>query len=191
MMRNIFRQADTMIAVESRPAIVDFADILAATEIVDDDIPGAPWSEWDGWEHTALSALAFDHAEDMQGYAGRKVVQVHDDWGVYDHARRNGASKQVAAELSAASRRQTLRQLVEWYTNGWAWYGVTCRFTVLGDTYRDSLWGIDDIGYAETCRVEIAEQVAYQLEQKGYTVTGRQVPKQQRYSRVNSQNWSN
>jgi len=34
--RNIFRQGDTMIAVESRPATVAFQDILDATTVVPD-----------------------------------------------------------------------------------------------------------------------------------------------------------
>ena len=33
-MRNTFRQGDTMIAVESRPATVSFDDLLEATEVV-------------------------------------------------------------------------------------------------------------------------------------------------------------
>jgi len=79
----------------------------------------------------------------------------------------------VAAELSAASRRQTIRQLANWYEDGWAWYGVRCRFTVLGDEFEASLWGIDDAEYAERdIKVEMALDVAGQLEKAGFTVTG-------------------
>ena len=45
-MRNTFRQADTMIAVESRPATVSFEEILKATEVVYDEYESmTPW-EW-------------------------------------------------------------------------------------------------------------------------------------------------
>jgi len=59
-MRNIFRHGDTMIAVESQPAMIAFDDLLAATRVIDDTDNGeAPWENWDGWEHTAKPAHAF------------------------------------------------------------------------------------------------------------------------------------
>ena len=43
-MRNTFRHADTMIAVESRPATIAFDDLLAATEVVYDQYESmTPW----------------------------------------------------------------------------------------------------------------------------------------------------
>ena len=99
----------------------------------------------------------------------------------------------------AAERRRTLAQLVKWYGDGWEWFGVGCRFIVLGDEYVDSLWGIDDPEYAETLKEEIALNVAAQLEEAGYTVTdkpeGRQgwtrADKQDRLSRnLAQQNWA-
>ena len=210
-MRNTFRHGNTMIAVESQPATIAFDDLLAATRVIDDTDNGeAPWENWDGWEHTAKPSHAFDHADvrEMQGYARtwdrgeRYVIQLPagEDYGVYDYARANGASRQVAAELSAASRRQTIRQLAKWYEDGWAWYGVRCRFTVLGDEFEASLWGIDDPEYAERdIKVEMALDVAGQLEKAGYTVTGRpehrqglsRTDKQDRLRRkLGGQNWA-
>lgn len=213
-MRNTFRHGDTMIAVESTPATVDFPDLLTATRVIDDTDNGeAPWDNWDGWEHVAKSAHAFDHGDvrDRQGYArtwdrGERLVitlPAGEDYGVYDDARKNGASRGVAAELSAASRRQTLAQLVKWYEEGWAWYGVRCRFELLGDEYEASLWGIDDADYAEReVKVEMALDVAHQLEKAGYTVTGKpehqpgwqgwtREEKQERIRRhLAAQNWS-
>jgi hypothetical protein len=180
-----------MLSVETRSALIDFADILASTEVVNDTMPGAPWEEADGWEHTSLPANLFYNAQKRQGYVKGCLIQVQaqEDWGVYDYARRNGASKQVAAELSAAARRRALSQLVEWYRDGWEWFGVRCTYAVLGSTYHYAAWGIDDADYAESLRAEVAGEVAHQLEQAGYTVTGRHVLKHRR-GNVNSQNWA-
>jgi hypothetical protein len=213
-MRNTFRHGDTMIAVESQPATIAFDDLLAATRVIDDTDNGeAPWENWDGWEHTAKPPHAFDHADvrEMQGYActwgrGERYVitlPAGDTDGVYRYARERGASRQVAAEALAAARRQTIAQLVEWYEDGWQWFGVRCRFTMLGDEFEASLWGIDDAEYAERdIKVEMALDVAGQLEKAGYTVTGKPVhrpgflgwsreDKQQRIRRnLAAQNWA-
>jgi len=106
----------------------------------------------------------------------------------------------VAAEALAAARRQTIAQLVNWYENGWQWYGVRCRYDALGDEFEASLWGIDDAEYAEReIKVEMALDVADQLEQAGYTVTGKpecrqglsHTDKQERIRRnLAAQNWA-
>ena len=87
---------------------------------------------------------------------------------------RVAASRQVAAEALAADAAEPSRQLVEWYEDGWQWYGVRCRYDALGDEYEASLWGIDDAEYAEReIKVEMALDVADQLEKAGFTVTGK------------------
>jgi len=210
MSYNTFRQGDTMIAVESRPAIVSFEEILEATEVVHDEYENmTPWEHCDGFEHTATSERRFReeaNARAMQGsvycdgHRERLVIELPDeeDYGICQYARGNGASRQVAAEMVAAERRRTLAQLVKWYDSGWEWYGVRCRFKVLGDEYNDSLWGIDDAEYAETLKEEIALNMAAQLEEAGYTVTGKpehrqtytRADKQARLSRnLAAQNW--
>ena len=210
-MRNTFRHGDTMIAVESRPAAVSFEEILKATEVVNDEYESmAPWEHGDGFEHTATPERRFcDEADarDMQGsvycngHRERLVIELpaKTDYGIFEYARRNGASRQVAAEMVAATRRRTLAQLVEWYDSGWEWYGVRCRFEVLGEVYNDSLWCIDDAEYAETLKEEIALNVAAQLEDAGYTVTDKpehrqtytRADKQARLTRnLAAQNWA-
>ena len=210
-MRNTFRHGGTMIAVESQPATIAFDDLLAATRVIDDTDNGeAPWENWDGWEHTAKPPHAFDDADvqAMQGYCrtwdrGERYVialPAGDTDGVYRYARERGASRQVAAEALAAARRQTIAQLVNWYENGWQWYGVRCRYDALGDEFEASLWGIDDAEYAEReIKVEMALDVADQLEQAGYTVTGKpecrqglsHTDKQERIRRnLAAQNWA-
>jgi hypothetical protein len=144
----------------------------------------------------------------MQGYActwgrgERYVIQLPagDTDGVYRYARERGASRQVAAEALAAARRQTIAQLVNWYEDGWQWYGVRCRYDTLGDDFEASLWGIDDAEYAEReIKVEMALDVAHQLEKAGYTVTGKpecrrgQSREEKRRSlryRLAAQNWA-
>ena len=71
--------------------------------------------------------------------------------------------------MVACDRRRTLDQLVKWYTDGWQWWGVKCEY--LG--FEDSVWGIDDDEYAENeVRVEIACEVAHQMQEAGFTVNG-------------------
>jgi len=210
-MRNTFRQDDTMIAVESGPATIAFDDVLAATEVVYDEYESmTPWEHCDGFEHTATPELRFRdeaNARQMQGsvfcdgHRERLVIELpeKEDYGIYQYMWDRGASKQVAREAVAAERRRTLAQLVKWYGDGWAWYGVRCRFDALGDEYSDSLWGIDDPEYAETLKEEIALNVAAQLEEAGYTVTDKpehrqgwtRADKQARLSRnLSAQNWA-
>ena len=197
-MRNTFRHGDTMIAVESRPATIAFEDILEATEVVADEYESmTPWEHCDGFEHVATPERRFrDEADarEMQGsvycdgHRERLVIELprEADYGIYQYAREHGASRQVAAETVAAERRRTLAQLVKWYGDGWEWFGVKCDFEVLGDEYHDSIWGVDDAEYAETLKEEIALEVAGQLEEAGYTVTG-QPEHRQTYTRADKQ----
>jgi len=182
--RNLLRQGDTMIAVESAPAVVDFQDILDAVKVVyDENSCDAPWDNCDGFEHTCTPAHRFDFdPSDMRGYCyceGHRehvVIQLPEgeDYGLYGWHRERGASRQVAREAVAAERQRTLDQLVKWYSHGWQWYGVQCNFEVLGEEFHDSLWGIDDEDYAEReVKPEIADNVADQLEKAGFTVTNR------------------
>lgn len=177
-----FREGDQLITTTTtvESAVIDFQDILDACEIKDDYDADAPWKNCDGFEHTAVSVNRLDGekrdaAEFMQGYcyceADReyKLIQLEpgDDWGIFEYMRERGASRQVAAEAVAASRRKTLEQLVEWYRNGWNYYGVTCEF----EGAEASVWGVDDYDYADTdVRNEIASEVAHELEREGYTI---------------------
>lgn len=184
-MRTLLRQNDTMIAVESGPAVVDYADILEATKVVPDDFGDAPWETCDGYEHTVERAHCVegdDHK--MRGYCycdaqrTQIVIQLPEaDYGLlslYEWLRERGASEQVAREAVAADRRRTLDRLVQWYSEGWQWLGVKCDFEVLGEEFQDSLWGIDDDDYARNEVVpEIADIVADQLEEAGFTVNNR------------------
>jgi len=183
-MRNLLRQGDTMIAVESAPAVVEFDDILGATKVVYDEcVSDAPWEMCDGFEHTVVSPSRVDgDAKRMRGYCWhsgdreRVVIQLPEgeDYGLYKWHRERGASKQVAREAVAAERRRTLDLLVKWYSDGWQYWGVKCDFEVLGEEFHDSVWGIDDEDYAEREVVsEIADNVAAELEKAGFTVNSR------------------
>jgi hypothetical protein len=156
-----------------------------------------PWEQCDGFEHIATPERRFRgeaNARGMQGsvycdgHRERLVIELpqEEDYGIYQYMRERGASRQVARETVAAERRRTLAQLVKWYDSGWEWYGVRCRFEALGDEYDDSLWGIDDAEYAETLKEEIALNVAAQLEEAGYSVTGKPEHRQT-YTRADKQ----
>lgn len=184
-MRTLLRQDDTMIAVESGSAIVDYADILEATKVVPDDFGDTPWEACDGYEHTVERAHWVEgNDQKMRGYCycdaqrTQIVIQLPGaDYGLlslYEWLRERGASKQVAREAVAADRRRTLDQLVHWYSEGWQWLGVKCDFEVLGEEFHDSIWGIDDDDYARKEVVpEIADTIADQLEAAGFTVNNR------------------
>jgi len=205
----LLRQDDTMIAVETASAIVDFADILEATKVVLDNSSGAPWDNCDGFDHKVEIARHSTerNLSEMQGYCyyndWREYIVItlldNEDYGIFDWQRSRGATRQVAREAVAAERKRTLAQLVKWYSNGWQWYGVRCDFDVLGQDFGASIWCIDDDEYARREVVnEIADEVADQLEKAGFTVTDRpnrsdypdREAKQQRIRHnLNIQNW--
>lgn len=178
----LIRQGDTMIAIETRSAVIPFNGVLAACHVVADDLSESPWEHWDEFEHEAVSLHKLpDEADprEMQGYCrtwdrGERYVIVtpRENKSLFDYYRENGASRQVAAEMVALDRRRTTAQLVKWYEDGWQWFGVEGQFDALGEEYTASVWGIDDEGYArDVVRMEIALELAGQLEEAGYTVT--------------------
>lgn len=181
---NTYRDGDTLITVtlKTELAVVDYADILDATEVVYDEHHNeTPWDSCDGYEHTVTPSRDMEHADadKMQGYCyhdrQRVVITLPkgEDYGVFDYWRERGASKQFAAEKSAEARRRTIEQLVKWYEDGWEWYGVKCEFK----DEHESVWGIDDPDYAdEYVRHDIAGQMAYALEKNVYTVVNKPTP---------------
>jgi hypothetical protein len=211
----LLRQDDVMVAVKTASAVVDFATIEEATKVVyDNHYDETPWDSCDGFDHevetSCHGSARFEGERDfseMQGYcysdAEREfiVITLPDDadFGIFNWQRSIGATRQVAREAVAADRKRTLAKLVDWYANGWQWYGVRCDFEVLGQDFGASVWGIDDHDYAHREVVdEIADEVAAQLEKAGFTVTNRPVrpdypsreAKQERLRRnLNIQNW--
>jgi hypothetical protein len=174
-----------MVSVEVRtaPAVIPFASILEKTTVVyDDHETMTPWDNCDGFEHEAVrESSLLGRPRDMQGAVycqdGRVVIVLGDsDLGLYDYLRERGASKQVAREAVAADRRGRIKQLRQWYANGWEWYGVKCDFPTLGQRYDASVWGFDSQEYAESERQDIAYEVVAQLEEDGFTVTGKPEP---------------
>jgi len=186
-MQSTVRHDDTMIVVETHPAVVNFDDILAATTVVPDDHGEPPWESCDGFEHETIEEHRYrpDTCPDTRKMQGcvwcdwdreRIIITLptDEDYGIYQYLRNSGATKQVAMEAVAAERRRTLRTLCNWYENGWEWYGVRCNFAIGGEEYSASVWGIDDSEYAEKyVREEMARDVTAQLEAAGYTVTGK------------------
>jgi len=204
-MRSKVRHDNIMVAIETAPATIDYADILEQTQVIPDDLTEAPWENCCGFEHEVERPTDFtrNSCGCVWCDANRERVLItlpdDEDWGIYEYHRNRGATKQVAAEAIAAQRQRTLAQLVDWYENGWQWYGVKCDFFVLGEEYHASVWGIDDEEYAEKyAREEIASEVAHQLEEAGYTVANKpkclrgldaRQHKEVWKRNLNSQNW--
>lgn len=176
---------ETTIEIETRPAVVDYRDILEACEVVPDDLHGAPWDECDGWEHTSTRLLDMDDpdssnydAHARRGYAiemrSPVIIELEVDFGDdYRHYRKCGMSKQSASEMVALAKRSRLDTIVKWYENGYEWYGVKGEHL----DREDSLWGIDGYDYAyDHARHDIANEIADQLEDDGYAITNRPDP---------------
>ena len=171
----------TTVTIQAQNRRVKFDDILDVIKVrYDEDYCDAPWECCDGLEHEYNRATSYDHpgVEDSRGYgycgARREcfVIEILDDtlenWGNYEYFHNNGCSKQVARELVAQIKRNTLDQLVKWYTEGWYWYAVCGQF----EGYQVAVTGLgfDD---AETMRSEIADEIAHSMEKDGFIVEGR------------------
>lgn len=175
-----FRDGDNMVSVTVAPAVIDYNDILAAVEVKPDDWHVAPWEKCDGYAHHVeriddcgdeCNALGY-YASDY--YHRYLIVLDEDTSDIYEWHRAGGASKQVAREMEYAARRRLIAQLREWHEYGWQYYSVVCDF----HGAFASIGGVDDYNYAyDEVRHDVAEEVAYELEKKGYTVVNRPEPR--------------
>lgn len=175
----------TVTTVTETDRIVDYDDILASVSVEYDEwFHDAPWDCCDGLEHE-YERIGYNHHDDWSRSRGcgwsdanreRFVITISDDqikaWGNYDYYRAHGCSKQVARELTAQVKRNTLDQLVKWYSNGWEWY------TVHGDYlgYAASVGGVDSYEYAETLRYEIADEIGDSMLEDDYVIHNRHNP---------------
>ena len=168
---------------------VDYADLLAAVMVEPDNYPETPWEDCDGYEHTSRSYDYRDHDEMIlsagnvvrtgRSRCGTRVLEFDsaaekDFDELYRYYRSHGASKGVANELVALSRKERMDQLVQWYENGWEYWYVCAEF----NGYQASgCGGIDDYDYADTeVRSECADELAAQLEADGFIITGKPEP---------------
>lgn len=155
-----------------RPRVVDFEDIRAAVSVDYDDFDrGAPWEECDGFNHETRRATSDDDRAARGYYSDNRagfVVELLEDFREdYDYYRKNGASKQTAAEMVALHKRSTTDLIVKWRSNGWENYCAPVDF--MG--YTDSIGGIDDYNFADTFyREELAANVAYQMRADGFII---------------------
>lgn len=154
--------------------IIDWQEILDACQVeVDDYDDTAPWENSDGWDHElgdyyeGASGRVWNN-----GYSRRTervILTDPEKWGNFEYFRGQGASKQVAAELTARIQHEAREQIADWYNDGWQYFGVRCEM----HGCHESCGGIDSEEYAQgEMREEIASQMAYALEEAGYFVTG-------------------
>lgn len=181
--------ADKVVTVETivteSDRVVDYDDILESVSVEYDDCYNeAPWEHCDGWEHDYNRIGYYDHdgVEDSRGCGWsdanreRFVITISDDqleeWGNYDYFHSSGCSKQVARELTAQVKRNTLDRLVKWYSDGWYWYFVGGDYK----GYFGSVGGVDCPDYAEELRYQIADEIADEMEKDGYIIEDRHNP---------------
>jgi hypothetical protein len=183
------------------PAVVKFDDLVEACEVEPDNDFREPWKEHDGYEHD-FRKIEYPEHDDMtlaagwvssrRGYGSyvQSGLIVLDDncEDTYQHYRALGYSKQVARERQAESKKRLLAQIARWYREGWYVYQVVCEFR----DYSESLCGIlvdeefDD--YLDEVKVEMAYEVAGQMEDHGYVIEGKPDwpdPFNEWYSKVN------
>jgi hypothetical protein len=164
---------------------VDYQDLLDCVEVKPDEWGDAPWDNCDGFGHETRGISYWDHDDMIQGANNvartrRKTLVVEFDNasercldGDYRWYRSKGASKQVAAELVAQQRAFRMELLIGWLVNGWEYWVVCAEF----NGYEAcGCGGIDDYDYASgEVRAELADELAEQLEEDGFVITGKPV----------------
>jgi hypothetical protein len=196
-------ESESLREFSSVQGAVAWSDILDRCEIVEDDIYEAPWEHSDGYEHELVDDPSNGDASGSVRHGwGRERVQLinPESWGNFEYFRAQGASKQVAFELTKRIQYEAREQIAAWHNDGWRWYGVQCEMH--GE--HASVWGIDCEDYArEYVRKEIASEMAHLLEKAGYFISGRPEEKSKAYyparylerkkdrntEGVNAQNW--
>lgn len=185
-MRTRKRIGDKIVTTIESPAVIEYVDILACSAVgPDDGMYETPWDNCDGFEHHLTHCQDERMLDQYRRPEGNDVIQTGDNRGkriVMDCPidgliwRTDGASRQVIAEMRACAKRRVIAQLRKWYENGWEWYLAQCEFeTTDGETFADSLHGIDCEEYADECRLDCVASVIVELETAGYKVSGKPV----------------
>lgn len=182
-------------SVVTRSPYIDWDEILDHTKVEADEYYNeTPWANDEGYSHVAVDLdkwmddreLPFNMRDQLRraracvySQSDREYVmlQIEDDGNKqahFEYMRKQGASKQVAAELAACWQREYVNQLVEWYKNGWVWYMVAVDFEIEGEEYTESCGGILEEDYAkDEMQPELVGNVAHCLEKRGFIVTNK------------------
>lgn len=168
----------------ARPCFVDYQELLDDVVVEHDDRMSAPWEEHDGWEHELVPFRDMDltreqiHSIAWNGcvYRGQLIqLRGEDEPELYEYYRSVGASRQVARELLAQRRRSLLKQLKNWYEDGFNWWMAKIRVHLDKD-YEDCLGGILADDEDEVFRASVPEMLhglIYTIEEDGYEVVNR------------------
>jgi len=170
----------TVVAVPRR---IEYKEVLDSVKVmVDDGAYDTPWDDLDGYEHSFIKTCDVPDKmsiEDAAGYCysyGHRyhgVIELSDGdvFGIYEYMRSNGASKQVAAQAVAASKRRIIKSLTDWYANGWCWYLVCCDFRGIALSHLCGYLSEED-AMADVESTVVAD-VVYKLEEVGYIVVNK------------------
>ncbi len=163
------------------PAEVSFSSLVGKARIKHVST-GPPWEDDDYYKHETIKAsyLVPDtfNPDNVVGRHDRVCIVIRREefaaHGIYDHARKNGASKQVAREEEAFAMRRTIEQLRKWYDSGWASWDVCVEFLEFHSSVEVTCEAGDQ--YMLDVVKDLATEVAGQLEKVGFTVKGKLDP---------------
>ena len=165
------------------PRKIEYKEILDSVKVMTDDgVCDTPWDDSDGYEHSFTRAYDVPDEMSIKDAAGycysyadscHGVIELSDDdvFGIYKYMRNNGASKQVAAQAVAASKRRIIKSLTNWYTNGWCWYLVCCDFRGIASSYLCGYLSEEDA--MMDVESTVVADVVYKLEEIGYIVVNK------------------
>jgi len=175
---------------------IDFADIFNASVVEPDTDCEAPWENCDGWEHEFIPQhklpdnLSTYDAKKAAGWTGDGLIVVDPNvvkkqW-MGEYSPFSGEHRQVYEEHIAEVRRKAVAQLVKWYKDGYDYWWVYCQFKD-ETAWMGMIQDDRDGEHLKECRVEMAEEVAYQLEKRGFTVINWPGHPSQREARINQE----
>jgi len=177
------RDGDISITTRIESAIVLWSTLMARVEIILDEYENrTPWDDCDGYEHDLIEYDKDLHENSphwfRQERGPRKVVVVTRetarDWGAY--GRHGGVTRHEAYLRGEQSRLRAIRQLRDWYADGWSWH--TAKLEYQGYESRVGGWLGNychhlDTETTEEARDTVAAEVASAMDDDGYEIIGR------------------
>lgn len=200
------RIEDTIVVwtVETRTAVVPFGTLVATVHVEPDEY-AEPFEKGTLMAHSLTPPPNAAHIEQARDTVwtrreGFRFIELEDDGReLFDFHRAHGAARQVAAELCAQAKRNTLDAIATIYKNDDAGYGLDFwNVSLEFDGYTADIGNVQGWDYAQSeAAQELALSAAWQMEADGYTITGKPDLRAQRLSsqcerfktNIHAQNW--